>query len=72
MRSVIVDIAISPEEYQLAYQGVNAVWARCEDGRRIRFPANILRPFVLHDGVRGRFRIAFDDANKFAGIERLA
>lgn len=72
MQAINVRIEISPEEYQRAYMGVNAVSALAEDGRRIKFPANILRPFVLHSGVRGHFRIYFDAENKFSKIEKLA
>lgn len=72
MPAIIVQLAISPEEYQRLYQGaVRDVLAHSLDGRRIRFPANILRPYVTHTGVRGRFRILFDGENRFEGIEKI-
>lgn len=71
-RSVTVTISISPEEYVKAYQAPGkTVWAVDGEGRSIRFPANILRPFVEHDGIRGSFRIEFNDQGKFSGIERV-
>ncbi len=72
MKSIIVNIAISAEEFQRLYEGnVKTVYAHSIDGRSIRFPAGILRPFVLHTGVRGTFEIEFDDENRFKAIKRL-
>ena len=45
--------------------------ATSRDGRVVRFPANILRPFVSHDGVHGEFAIEFDADHKFVAIHRL-
>jgi uncharacterized protein DUF2835 len=70
--SLVVNLVISAEEYQRLYQGaVKDVLARAVDGRRVRFPANILRPYVTHEGVRGRFQIIFDDEHRFQSIQRL-
>jgi len=48
------------------------VAAETIDGKTVHFPANILRPFVTHDGVQGTFAIYFDDNNKFKDIKRLS
>lgn len=54
------------------YEGVvKDVVARSQDGRRVRFPANILRPFVTHAGIAGRFQIEFDGDNRFKTIEKI-
>lgn len=67
-----MNLAISADEFQRLYEGnVKTVLAQSIDGRRIRFPANILRPFVLHTGVQGTFQIEFDDENRFSSIARL-
>ena len=72
MQQIIVDISISPDEWIKLYQGVATdVHTRARDGRSVRFPARILCRFFLNDGVRGSFRILFDDAGKFTSIERL-
>jgi hypothetical protein len=72
MQQIIVDISISPDEWIKLYQGVATdVHTRARDGRSFRFPARILSRFFLNDGVRGSFRILFDDAGKFTSIERL-
>ncbi len=73
LKSIIVNLSISAEEFQRLYEGnVKTVFAHSIDGRRIRFPANILRPFVLHSGVQGSFQIDFDEDNRFSSIARLA
>lgn len=72
MQTVVVNLSIPADEYQRLYQGVvRDVLARSVDGRRIRFPAAILRPYVTHTGISGRFQIAFDEHNRFQTIKRL-
>lgn len=72
MHSVTVSLSISSDEYLKAYQGTGKiVLAKDTDGRRVRFPANILRPFVTHSGIHGIFRIEFDDDGKFRRISRV-
>jgi hypothetical protein len=72
MQQIIVDISISPDEWIKLYQGVATdVHTTARDGRSVRFPARILSRFFLNDGVRGSFRIVFDDSGKFTSIERL-
>lgn len=72
MRSIYVQLNISPEQFQRLYEGiVKTVNARSIDGRSVRFPANILRPFVTHAGVVGTFAIHFSDENRFQGIEKI-
>lgn len=70
--SLIVRLAIPSDEFIRLYQGnVKTVIARSDDGRQVKFPADILRPFVLHEGVYGVFKIHFDEFHKFKSIERL-
>lgn len=72
MNSINIRISIAAEEYLRLYQGsARDVLAMSEDGRRIRFPARILQPYLLHDGVHGRFRIHFDGEHKFQSIEQI-
>lgn len=72
MQTVVVNLSIPADEYQRLYQGVvRDVLARSVDGRRIRFPAAILRPYVTHTGISGRFQIVFDEHNRFQTIKRL-
>ncbi|KAA1173820.1 DUF2835 family protein [Marinobacter salinexigens] len=72
MQQIVVDINIGPDEWIKLYQGVASdVHARARDGRSVRFPARILSRFCLSDGVRGSFRIVFDDQGKFQSVSRL-
>ncbi|WP_166261200.1 DUF2835 domain-containing protein [Marinobacter salicampi] len=73
MQHLDVDLAISPDEWLKLYQGIaRDVHATSRDGRSVRFPARILSRFYLRDGVRGSFRIFFDDAGKFHSVQRLS
>lgn len=68
----MVNLLIPADEYQRLYQGVvRDVLAQSVDGRRVRFPAAILRPYVTHSGISGRFRIVFDEQNRFHAIEKI-
>ncbi|MDK8465198.1 DUF2835 domain-containing protein [Marinobacter sp. SS13-12] len=72
MQQIIVDVEISPDEWIKLYQGTATdVRTTARDGRSVRFPARILSRFYLKDGIRGSFRILFDDAGKFTSVERL-
>lgn len=73
MQTIIVDIAISADEWIKLYQGVaHDVRTVARDGRSVRFPARILSRYFLRDGIRGSFRIVFDDQGKFSSIEKLS
>jgi Protein of unknown function (DUF2835) len=72
MHALVVNLVIDPEEFQRLYAGsVKDVSAIAVDGRRVRFPANILRQFVTREGIQGRFMIRFDAENRFESIQRL-
>lgn len=72
MKSVIVDIYISADEYLKWYGGqATAVYTHSRDGRSVSFPAKILQKFVDHDGIKGSFVITFDEHSRFKKIERL-
>lgn len=73
MQQIIVDIIISPDEWIKLYErSATDVHTTARDGRSVRFPARILSRFYLRDGIKGSFRILFDDAGKFVSVERLA
>lgn len=72
LRSIYVQLNIPPDEFKLLYEGVaKSVNARSLDGRTVKFPANILRPFVSHSGVVGTFAIHFSEDNRFNRIEKI-
>lgn len=71
--SLIVDLDIPADEYLRYYEGgAHLVLARARDGRTVQFPANLLRRFVGHDGVRGSFMLRCDANNRLISIERVA
>ncbi len=72
MAEIIVTLNISADEYLKLYQGAaQSVFTKTHSGKSIRFPANILQPFVSHGGVRGSFKIEFDEDNRFKRISQL-
>lgn len=72
LKSTIISLSISADEFERLYRGTaKEVIAYSFEGLRIRFPANILRPYVLHSGVHGIFQIDFDEENRFQAIKRL-
>ena len=42
-----------------------------DQGVRIQFPLQVLRPFVRHGGIQGEFLMRVDDNNKFIDIQQL-
>lgn len=72
MQRVIVDLAISPNEYMHFYSGqIKQVVAHTPERRTVRFPANILQHVIAHEGIYGRFAIDFDDQGRFISISRV-
>jgi len=72
MSEIYISLAISATEYQAIYSRPGYVVSTVSmDGRTVRFPANILQPFVEHRGIHGRFCIRFNSAGKFQGISRV-
>ena len=66
-------LTLSVEKYREYYAGnVKNVQVVAHDGRTIRFPANILQPFLTHDGVEGEFVINFDEQHRFVSIDKIA
>jgi uncharacterized protein DUF2835 len=63
---------ISREEVLRYYQGsASSVIVSAENGQRLQFPAEHIRPFIEQDGVQGTFSISYDNDNKLIGIKRL-
>lgn len=72
LAAVIVRLDISSDEMLRWYKGkAQDVLAYSVDGRRVRFPASVLQPFVTRQGINGYFRILFDSNHKLKGVERI-
>ncbi|MEE9422868.1 MAG: DUF2835 domain-containing protein [Gammaproteobacteria bacterium] len=68
-QEIAFNLDISAQELQRYYLGsANVVNVIADDGRRIQFPVSALRPYVLHDGVKGHFVMRVDDCNKLIDI----
>ncbi|MCW9023423.1 MAG: DUF2835 domain-containing protein [Gammaproteobacteria bacterium] len=72
MSRVRFSLNISAETYRHYYSGhAQFVQVRSIDGRRVRFPASSLRPYLSHKGVHGEFELEFDENNKLVALRRL-
>lgn len=72
IREIRFQLSISASDYLAYYRGeAGQVAVRTIDGRNVRFPANILRPYLSHSGIVGDFVLQFDTDNRVVGIRRL-
>jgi len=72
MKKMRFSLSISAEQYQAYYRGsAKFVWVQTEDGRSLKFPASELQPFILHDGIQGRFEIVFNNQHKLVSFNKL-
>lgn len=72
MRRLEFNLSLPPDELERLYLGVQACQAVTDEGLRVQFPAQALRPFVTHLGVRGRFELRFTDQGKFQGLSQIS
>jgi hypothetical protein len=64
---------ISTEAYLRYYQGQSHfVQVQTEEGVRIKFPAEHLRPHITHDGIQGLFELESTDQGKFIALRRIS
>jgi hypothetical protein len=72
VREVHFTLHIGADELLRYYRGAaRAVIAVTDDGLRVQFPADALRPFVTTEGVHGRFALEFDERHRFKAIRRI-
>lgn len=71
-KKIKISIGIPADEYLRIYQGsARFIQAISTEGKRVRFPANILQPFVTREGVYGDFAIVCDAQHRFKNIIRV-
>ncbi len=71
-REITFFLNISYEQFFLVYSGsAKNVVTRAEDGRTVRFAAPALKPYLTHEGVKGRFVISFDEKNRFQALKKI-
>lgn len=73
MKEFFFTLYLNYEECMGYYQGaIQFVQVTSDDGKRIRFPASRIRPFISSLGIRGRFRLRLSDTNQFISLEKIA
>ena len=66
-----VSLNIPAHRYLAYYEGgADDGVATSVDGRKVRFPARVLRPFLTQRGIVGTFLILYDAHHKFVSIEK--
>ncbi|MDH5694441.1 MAG: DUF2835 domain-containing protein [Gammaproteobacteria bacterium] len=69
---LVVRIKLSTREYEEYYRGTaKYVLTYALDGRSVKFPAGLLRPYLSHNGIHGEFIIRFDQNQKLIDFRRL-
>jgi hypothetical protein len=73
VQSVRFRLDLSRAQVLAYYRGAaRQVIATAMDGRRVRFPAEQLRPFVAGDGVHGLFEMRFGEDHRLIDLRRIA
>lgn len=63
---------IPADVYLSYYQGrARDVLVTTDEGLKVQFPAGLLRPYVSRDGVRGAFRLRYDERRRLVGLDRV-
>ena len=66
-------LQLTPDEVRAYYSGsLRWVQVQARDGRTLRFPFRLLRPFVTGDGVEGEFEMSVDDAGTCTDLRRVS
>lgn len=71
-RVIHFNLNLSYDKFLHVYKGeAKYVITTANDGRTIRFPAEVLKPYLTREGVHGKFAISFNELNKFQSLEKL-
>lgn len=72
MTKVQFSLYLSSEQYLAYYQGAaKYVSVMANNGQRIEFPAEHLRPYLSHNGISGCFEIEFDQQRRFVALRAI-
>jgi len=67
------ELDISPEEYLDYYRGVlKNVMVRCDSGETVQFPEALLQPFLMPDGIHGRFTLSCNENYKHPDLQKIS
>ncbi|WP_404340241.1 DUF2835 domain-containing protein [Pseudoalteromonas mariniglutinosa] len=73
MNSYFFSLHLSYKQCMDYYYGAYTSVQVTEDGgKKIRFPAAYLRPYITAIGIRGRFRMTVTSDNKFVKLEKVS
>ncbi len=65
-------LSIDSDQWLRFYSGhASSVRTRADNGKTLQLPANSLRPYILHNGIHGRFAVYFNAQHKLIKLERL-
>lgn len=71
-RAYRFSIHLSQQQFLRYYQGAAAsIQVTSECGKRLRFPAARLRPFLTQNGIQGRFQLNVNSENRFLDLVKL-
>ncbi|WP_029911511.1 DUF2835 family protein [Pelobacter seleniigenes] len=65
-------LRLSQSQYLRYYQGqTSSIQVTTECGKKLRFPASRLRPFLTKNGIEGRFVLTIGQDNRFVNMQQL-
>lgn len=69
MAKLRVTLNIPHHRYMMYYRGeADTIFAVAHDGRTVRFPARVLRPFLTQHGIVGTFVIEYGPDRKLVSV----
>jgi len=72
MSQIQISLDLPARRFLAYYQGTaDEIMTEASDGRIIRFPARVLRPYLTHEGIKGTFVIEHDAHHKFLSIKKI-
>ncbi len=66
-------LKLTADQYLRVYQGsAKRISVLAENSQRIEFPAQNIRQFLAHDGIKGLFEMELTCNNKFVAIKKIS
>lgn len=67
------DLDLSPDQYLHYDRGtMRQLMVRCHTGETVQFPASLLQPYLLPDGIHGRCVLTCDADRRHASLQPLS
>ncbi|WP_445619821.1 DUF2835 family protein [Kushneria sp. Sum13] len=72
MPSIDIALNLSAEQCRAHYAGAaDSIRTYTLDGRSVMLPSRVLHYIIGRDGVKGTYRVTFDDNGRFISIRAL-